>query len=110
MTKTDQRLSTISEPCLVLQDIIENLSQTMLQVVLLHRCLKCQETREAIWTTGLESEFQNLKTTLANDVVLHSPDYSLPFVLETDASGRGIDTQSSTTKEERSSALLSNAT
>ena len=50
------------------------------------------------------------RRTLANDVVLHCPDYSLSFVLETDASVRGIGavlTQSSTTKEDRPLAYFS---
>ena len=38
----------------------------------------------------MENEFNNLKVALAGDLVLHCPDYDLPFKLETDASGRGV--------------------
>ena len=38
----------------------------------------------------MEKEFNNLKVALAGDLVLHCPDYDLPFKLETDASGRGV--------------------
>ena len=39
---------------------------------------------------SMEKEFNNLKVALAGDLVLHCPDYDLPFKLETDASGRGV--------------------
>ena len=38
----------------------------------------------------MENEFNNLKVALAGYLVLHCPDYDLPFKLETDASGRGV--------------------
>lgn len=43
-----------------------------------------------LWTTECEEAFQSLKQKLTTAPVLGYPDYSLPFVLQTDASGQGL--------------------
>lgn len=43
-----------------------------------------------IWTSIHNSAFQALKTTLSSALVLALPDSSLPFHVETDASGTGV--------------------
>ena len=42
------------------------------------------------WTPECEQAFQTLKTRLATRPVLVSPDYQRPFILQTDASERGL--------------------
>lgn len=42
------------------------------------------------WTSAAAEAFQNIKTVLVSDPVLASPDYSQPFVIQTDASDSGI--------------------
>lgn len=42
------------------------------------------------WTNQCEEAFQTLKHKLSTAPVLGYPDYSLPFVLQTDASGSGL--------------------
>ena len=42
------------------------------------------------WTSELDEAFQSLKNRLCESPVLASPDFSRPFVLQTDASDRGI--------------------
>lgn len=43
-----------------------------------------------LWTTECSKAFKKLKQLLCSQPVLHAPDYKLPFVLQTDASSRGI--------------------
>jgi hypothetical protein len=43
-----------------------------------------------IWTSETESAFQALKQALTQAPILALPDFSLPFTIETDASGKGI--------------------
>ena len=43
-----------------------------------------------LWTRDCEEAFQTLKERLTTTPVLGYPDYSLPFVLQTDASGEGL--------------------
>lgn len=43
-----------------------------------------------LWTEDCETAFQTLKGRLTTAPVLGYPDYSLPFVLQTDASGEGL--------------------
>ena len=43
-----------------------------------------------LWTCDCEEAFQTLKERLTTAPVLGYPDYSLPFVLQTDASGEGL--------------------
>uniref|UniRef100_A0A8C6LZU9 Gypsy retrotransposon integrase-like protein 1 n=1 Tax=Nothobranchius furzeri TaxID=105023 RepID=A0A8C6LZU9_NOTFU len=43
-----------------------------------------------MWTDECEKAFQTLKERLTSAPVLGYPDYSLPFVLQTDASGEGL--------------------
>ena len=38
----------------------------------------------------MDKEFEDLKIALTNNPMLAAPDFSLPFILHTDASGRGI--------------------
>ena len=42
------------------------------------------------WTTDCEHAFLELKHILSSDTVLRTPDYSLPFIVQTDASEFGI--------------------
>ena len=42
------------------------------------------------WTDACETAFNELKRRLMNSPVLKSPDLSLPFILQTDASDRGV--------------------
>ena len=42
------------------------------------------------WTPACEEAFQDLKQCLCQDPVLQSPDYSLPFTVQTDASEIGL--------------------
>ena len=43
-----------------------------------------------VWTPECESAFLKLKNRLCSDPVLRSPDFTRPFVLQTDASERGV--------------------
>ena len=43
-----------------------------------------------VWTTACVNAFQRLKELLCTSPVLKSPDFHLPFILQTDASDRGI--------------------
>ncbi len=43
-----------------------------------------------IWTDEIESEFIDLKSAITSRPVLRSPDFELFFILQTDASLRGI--------------------
>ena len=42
------------------------------------------------WTEDMRQEFEDLKSALTGDTVLISPNFNLPFKLQTDASIRGI--------------------
>lgn len=42
------------------------------------------------WTAAQDLAFAQVKTTLTYAAVLALPDFNIPFVLETDASGKGI--------------------
>ncbi|KAJ8351906.1 hypothetical protein SKAU_G00233820 [Synaphobranchus kaupii] len=42
------------------------------------------------WTNDCEEAFATLKERLTSAPVLGYPDYSLPFILQTDASGEGL--------------------
>ena len=46
----------------------------------------------ARWTEECEEAFERLKEVLCNDPVLKSPDYSREFMVQTDASDRGMGT------------------
>lgn len=43
------------------------------------------------WTPECEQAFQDLKSCLCKSPVLQSPDFDLPFVVQTDASELGLD-------------------
>jgi hypothetical protein len=43
-----------------------------------------------LWSEVAEQAFQNLKVVVTNPPVLVLPDFNQPFVIECDASGRGI--------------------
>ncbi|XP_026116332.1 uncharacterized protein LOC113094960 [Carassius auratus] len=42
------------------------------------------------WTAAAEAAFQTLKEALSSSPVLHAPDFSCPFILQTDASDTGL--------------------
>ena len=42
------------------------------------------------WNEDMDKELEDLKIALTNNPILAAPDFSLPFILHTDASGRGI--------------------
>lgn len=42
------------------------------------------------WTKEAEAAFRDIGTALSKDPVLHNPDFNQPFVLQTDASDRGL--------------------
>ena len=46
--------------------------------------------RDFKWTSEAEASFQQLKAVLAQTPVLALPNFSLPFTVETDASGTGM--------------------
>ena len=43
-----------------------------------------------VWTPACSKEFEELKKHLCSDPVLRSPDFNRPFILQTDASNRGV--------------------
>lgn len=45
---------------------------------------------KVVWTKETQLAFDNLKAKLADEPVLKGPDYTKPFVLQTDASDVGI--------------------
>ncbi len=45
---------------------------------------------DVIWTDSCDQAFQKLKTLLSNSPILASPDFTQQFILQTDASDRGI--------------------
>ena len=49
-----------------------------------------KEPKQVKWMEECQAAFVRLKEMLVSNQVLRSPDASLPFVLETDASGRGV--------------------
>ncbi len=51
---------------------------------------KKEATNKIQWTEKLESSFNKIKEALTSGTILRSPDEKKPFVLQTDASGRGI--------------------
>ena len=53
-------------------------------------CIRKQHPDKIKWTASLETSFNSLKTALMSHPVLHCPDEQLKFVLQTDASARGI--------------------
>ena len=46
--------------------------------------------RKVVWTAGCEQAFQELKKCLCGSPVLRSPDFTKTFILQTDASDRGV--------------------
>ena len=51
---------------------------------------KKDQPQRVKWTQELENDFQEMKKLLYTDIVLHCPDYTREFVLQTDASERGV--------------------
>ena len=43
-----------------------------------------------VWTPVCSKSFEELKKHLCSDPVLKSPDFNKPFILQTDASNRGV--------------------
>ena len=46
--------------------------------------------RKVVWTTECEQAFQELKKCLCGSPVLRSPDFTKTFIVQTDASDRGV--------------------
>ena len=49
-----------------------------------------EKTATFIWTDACETSFDNLKTYLTSAPILAHPDFTKPFILDTDASGTAI--------------------
>jgi len=49
-----------------------------------------KQPENVIWTTQVEKKCTNLKAAITNESVLSPPNFKLPFILQTDASSRGI--------------------
>ena len=45
---------------------------------------------QVVWTPACSKSFEELKKHLCSDPVLKSPDFKRPFILQTDASNRGV--------------------
>ncbi|KAG2469484.1 POL3 protein, partial [Polypterus senegalus] len=52
--------------------------------------LKNQAPRNIKWTETCEHAFNTLKKVFCENVLLHCPDFSKPFILQVDASGEGL--------------------
>ena len=52
--------------------------------------IKKNKPTKVTWTSDCEPAFQALKTYLCTSPVLHSPNFTRPFILQTDASDRGV--------------------
>ena len=52
--------------------------------------LGSKKTDSIAWNEDMDKEFEDLKRALTNNPILAASDFSLPFILHTDASGRGI--------------------
>ena len=48
------------------------------------------EKKTFVWTNEQKAAFKKIKTALEGAVKLHYPDFSKPFILETDASNIGV--------------------
>ena len=68
--------------------LIEFASKAALITDFMHK----EKTARVKWLEECETAFKKLKAMLVTNHVLRSPDMSLPFVLETDASDRGMRT------------------
>ena len=53
-------------------------------------CTRQQHPDKITWSAPLETSFQSLKAALSSQPVLHCPEENLQFVLQTDASARGV--------------------
>jgi hypothetical protein len=56
----------------------------------LHRLTKTSNPRIVVWTEDCERAFQALKDKLTTPPVLAFPDFNKPFIVETDASTKGL--------------------
>ena len=61
------------------------------QTVELMDALGSKKPDRISWNEDMDKEFEDLKIALTNNTILAAPDFSLPFILHTDASGRGIE-------------------
>ena len=52
--------------------------------------LRKTEPKVIVWTDQMEQSFNNLKQSLTTKPVLRAPDYTTPFIVQCDASNRGI--------------------
>lgn len=52
--------------------------------------LKGKPTKKFVWTSEAESAFNDLKLALISAPVLKTPDFTKPFIIQTDASDRGV--------------------
>lgn len=68
--------------------IIGNLFQNLAGIQL--NCIRCAKTRRKNWTPDLLAKFEKLKQVLITALVLAFPDFSKPFIIQTDASGTAI--------------------
>lgn len=56
----------------------------------LHNLTKTKKSKKLIWNDEAEKSFTELKTLLTTTPVMSCPDYSKPFIVQCDASSKGI--------------------
>ena len=52
--------------------------------------MKKGQPEEIVWSDECEKAFRSLKSALTTEPVLRAPDFSRPFIVQTDASDKGI--------------------
>ena len=78
----------ISEP--VVPDQLQVASYSPAIAVSLSDLVRKNSPNQVVWSHTCEQAFTSLKKLLCTSPVLWSPDFSKPFVLQTDASDRGV--------------------
>lgn len=69
---------------------IENFATLVSPLTDLTKISKKKPQKKFIWTEAAENAFRKFKSILISEPVLTTPDYSLPFTIQTDASDIGI--------------------
>lgn len=90
------RLSSNGKNLKILNNCADSWAQWVLQTIYSPICRNCCSTYRSTkidcfqWSELTQSTFLNLKQAISSAPLLKLPNFSLPFVLETDASGIGI--------------------